>query len=193
VVADSYGLPAVFFFLPNQFWMHKNHDCVIQALRILKNRGSKLVVAVCGAQCDPRDPEHYPRLQRLVKSVGLEDNFRELGVIPHIHILALMSACTALINPSTFEGWSTTVEEAKALGTPLILSSLNVHREQGSDALFFDANSPENLSDVLESWVPVACKERLLMSVAATEMAAARMKRFADEFACVVELITKNK
>jgi glycosyltransferase involved in cell wall biosynthesis len=41
-----------------------------------------------------------------------------------------MRASTALINPSLFEGWSTTVEEAKSTGTPMILSDLGVHREQ---------------------------------------------------------------
>ena len=117
-VADDYGLPETFFFLPNQFWKHKNHECVIQALQLLKAKGCEVVVAVSGKQADPRDPEHFPKLQRLIESSGLEQNFRLLGMIPHEHIPALMRSCAALINPSTFEGWSTTVEEAKAMGTP---------------------------------------------------------------------------
>jgi glycosyltransferase involved in cell wall biosynthesis len=67
-----------------------------------------------------------------------------LGLIPHEYIPALIRSCAALINPSTFEGWSTTVEEAKSMGTPMILSSLRVHREQSEDALFFDAASPNS-------------------------------------------------
>jgi hypothetical protein len=47
-VADSYGLPETFFFLPNQFWKHKNHECVIQALQLLKAKGREVVVAVSG-------------------------------------------------------------------------------------------------------------------------------------------------
>ncbi len=41
-----------------------------------------------------------------------------------------MLCSTALINPSQFEGWSTTVEEAKSLGVKMLLSDLEVHKEQ---------------------------------------------------------------
>ena len=65
-VADEYGLPELFFFLPNQFWKHKNHECVIQALALLKTKGREVVVAASGKQADPRDPEHFPRLKLLI-------------------------------------------------------------------------------------------------------------------------------
>ena len=192
-VADDYGLPETFFFLPNQFWKHKNHECVIQALQLLKARGREVVVAVSGKQADPRDSDHFPRLQRLVESSCLAQNFRLLGLIPHEHISALMRSCAALINPSTFEGWSTTVEEAKAMGTPMILSSLRVHREQSEDALFFDATSPGQLAGILESFSPVGTEERLSMNVSAAQRASASMKIFADEFVGLMKLSANHK
>ena len=192
-VADGYGLPASFFFLPNQFWKHKNHECVIGALRILKARGREVVVAVSGKQFDPRDPEHFARLQLLIESSGMEQNFRLLGLIPHEHIPALMRSCAALINPSTFEGWSTTVEEAKAMGTPMILSSLRVHREQSEDALFFDATSPGQLASILERFLPAGTEERLSMNVSAAQRASTSMKMFADEFVGLLKLSANRK
>ena len=192
-VADSYGLPATFFFLPNQFWKHKNHECVIQALRILKERGREVVVAVTGKQADPRDPKHFPRLQQLIKSNGLEQNFRLLGLIPHAHIYALMQSCAALINPSTFEGWSTTVEEAKAMGTSMILSSLRVHREQREDALFFDADSPEQLSRILDGFLPAGYLERETKSSFAAQQAPIKMEKFAREFAALMTSSSEGK
>lgn len=192
-VANGYGLPETFFFLPNQFWKHKNHECVIAALQLLKGRGREVVVAVSGKQADPRDPEHFPRLQRLIESGGLAQNFRLLGLIPHAHVPALMRSCAALINPSTFEGWSTTVEEAKAMGTPMILSSLRVHREQSEDALFFDATSPGQLAGILESFSPVGTEERLSMNVSAAQRASVSMKIFADEFVGLMKLSANHK
>lgn len=53
------------------------------------------------------------------KASGVDSNFRHLGLIPYNDVFALNAACDALMNPSKFEGWSTPVEEAKALGTPL--------------------------------------------------------------------------
>ncbi len=192
-VADSYGLPATFFFLPNQFWKHKNHECVIQALRILKVRGREVVVAASGKQTDPRDPQHFPRLHKLIKSNGLEENFRLLGLIPHAHIPALMRSCAALINPSTFEGWSTTVEEAKAMGAPMILSSLRVYREQREDALFFDANSPEQLSCILDEFLPAGNLEREIKISFAAQQASIHMKKFATEFAALMASSAEDK
>lgn len=192
-VADSYGLPETFFFLPNQFWKHKNHECVIRALAILKARGREVVVAVSGKQADPRDPEHFPKLQQLIDSSGVGGNFRLLGLIPHAHIPALMRSCAALINPSTFEGWSTTVEEAKATGTPMILSSLRVHQEQSKDALFFDAWSSEQLADLLDKFTPTDPGNRLSFSEAASRLALERNKSFAEKFATLMVFCASHK
>ncbi|MEI7431605.1 MAG: glycosyltransferase family 1 protein [Betaproteobacteria bacterium] len=192
-VADSYGLPEVYFFLPNQFWKHKNHECVIQALNLLRVKGQDVVIAVSGKQSDPRDPEHFPKLQRLVELYDLEKNFRLLGLIPYEHIKSLMRACAALINPSTFEGWSTTVEEAKAMGTPMILSSLRVHQEQCQDATFFNAESPEKLADILSNFPLANFERRLSMSDAAIKKSSSGMKLFAEEFANLMELRVADK
>ena len=53
-----------------------------------------------------------------------------------------MRSSVAVINPSLVEGWSTSVEEAKSLRVPLVLSNIPVHREQAiRDAIFFDPHS----------------------------------------------------
>jgi glycosyltransferase involved in cell wall biosynthesis len=80
-----------------------------------------------------------------------------------------MLGCVALINPSNFEGWNTTVEEAKASDVPIILSNLDVHREQGSDrAFYFDPKSPEQLANILENYVaPNRLQEPALQALAA--------------------------
>lgn len=189
LIADGYGLPATFFFLPNQFWKHKNHECVIRALQLLRTRGSEVVVAVSGKQADPRDAGHFPRLEHLIHSGQLEQNFRLLGLIPHVHIPALMRTCAALINPSTFEGWSTTVEEAKAMGTPMILSSLRVHREQSEDAVFFNSDSPEELTDLLDDFSPASPQQRVAMSAVAALRASASTKMFARDFAELIDRV----
>jgi len=192
-VADQYGLPEAFFFLPNQFWKHKNHKCVIQALQIVKARGYDVVVAVSGKQLDPRDAAHFPDLQSLIRNFDLEHNFRLLGLIPHAHILALMRSCSALINPSTFEGWSTTVEEAKGLGTPMILSSLRVHKEQNSHAIFFDADSPEQLAEILIDFVPLSRTRRAAIEEAAYGQAADNMRLFARQFSELMQFSALQK
>ncbi len=149
-VVDKYRLPGNFFFLPNQFWRHKNHVVVLEALKLLRQRGRDVVVAASGHTGDFRHPEWFGHIQKLIRDYCLEENFRILGVIPYGDLICLMRAAQGVVNPSLSEGWSTPVEEAKSLGTPLILSSLAVHREQAADiARFFAPDAPEELADIL--------------------------------------------
>jgi glycosyltransferase involved in cell wall biosynthesis len=150
-VLAQYGLPGGYFYLPNQFWRHKNHQVVVDALVIAKQRGLDIVVAVSGSPDDSREPGYFGDLMKQVKSRGLEKNFRYLGMIPLDHVYALLRASIALINPSRFEGWSTTVEEAKSFGVPAILSDIDVHREQtGGTARYFGVDDPQALATHLD-------------------------------------------
>ena len=188
-IADEYGLPEHFFFLPNQYWKHKNHECVVQALYILKSIDKDVVIAVSGKQNDPRDEMYFPSLKNSVESLGLTNNFRMLGVIPYQHIAALMLSSSALLNPSKFEGWSTTVEEAKAIGVRMILSDLNVHKEQaGEFADFFNPNSPKELAERLLSFEPQSVEEKLVLQAQAAELSNVRVAEYARVFTDLVVL-----
>lgn len=187
-VVKKYELPEKFYYLPNQFWRHKNHAVVIKALAELKKRGQSLVVAVSGKQDDPYHPEHYATIEALIEAMAVEEEFRILGMIPHEDVIALMRTCSALINPSLCEGWSTTVEEAKSLGVPMLLSDLPVHREQvGRNARFFDPHAVEQLADLMEAYqgVPVSVRREAEISSAAA--AERRVRQFAQDFADTVE------
>lgn len=187
-VADSYGLPGKFFFMPNQFWRHKNHGLVLDALNILRQRGRQVVVAASGKQADPRAPGYFPAFHARLDQAGLSDSFRLLGMIPYPHLALLMRSCAALLNPSLFEGWSTTVEEARSMGTPMLLSDLDVHREQmGNDALYFERHSAQSLADALDAFVPLDEAQRMQRAATARTAAIQRLERFAAEFAELAE------
>jgi glycosyltransferase involved in cell wall biosynthesis len=189
----KYGLPENFFYLPNQFWRHKNHDCVIQALALAKQKGSNITVAVSGNPHDPRDPEHFQNLMKLSERLGVRNNFKVLGMIPYSDVQGLMQSCNALINPSCFEGWSTTVEEAKALGIKMLLSNLNVHQEQaGNRAEYFETDSPEELARLLSEYdsnPPRSFSNKQHEIVETSEL---QMARYANEFASMLKSVIKK-
>jgi glycosyltransferase involved in cell wall biosynthesis len=160
-IVAQYQLPEKYFYLPNQFYTHKNHQVVVDALAILAQRGFDVVVCASGSTEDRRERGYFDEVMARVRSRGLERRFRHLGMIPLSHVYALLRACTGLINPSRSEGWSTTVEEAKSFGVPMILSDLGVHREQaGGTASYFGTDDPATLADHIvrvaqESAVPL--------------------------------------
>ena len=130
-VLARYGIDRPYVFLPNQYWQHKNHRLVAEALRALRTGGgaAPLVVSTGKAE-DMRNPAYFGEFEALIRSAGLQADYRVLGVIPRQDMLVLLAHSMAVLNPSRFEGWSTTVEEAKALGKPLLVSDIAVHREQ---------------------------------------------------------------
>lgn len=142
-----YDFHEPYFLLPNQFWAHKNHRAVISALHILKSRNEPLLVLATGSSEDYRNPSFFPSLMKYAAECDVLDCFRVLGRIPFDHLAGLMQHAIAFINPSKFEGWSTSVEEAKSMGKPIVLSDIPVHREQSPErAFFFPANDPEALA-----------------------------------------------
>lgn len=188
-VAIRYGLPDQYFFMPNQFWKHKNHRLVVDALEILRDQGETVYVVATGRQMDPRDPTHVPNLLAVVKAKGLEGQFIAPGLLPHADVMSLMRSCKALLNPSLFEGWSTTVEEARAAGVPMLLSDLAVHKEQAGDsAMYFDRKSAANLANALASFPILSSADRENRSRAAATIATDRVNLFAQEF---VQLVTQ--
>jgi glycosyltransferase involved in cell wall biosynthesis len=193
-VAFRHGLPEQYFFMPNQFWKHKNHQLVVEALRMLRDQGETIHVVATGRQMDPRDPAHVPNLLAEVKARGLEGQFITPGLLPYEDLMPLMQASTALLNPSLFEGWSTTVEEARAAGVPMVLSNIRVHREQaGDEATFFDRYSAESLAQSLSGFTSLSIDKRRALRDAARFQANERVKRFAIEFVDLVRAAAAGK
>ena len=150
-------------------------------------------MAASGKQSDPRNPGYIESVQDKVMQLDAGEDFRFLGLIPYPHLSALLRASTALLNPSLFEGWSTTVEEARALGTPMILSDLNVHREQmGNKAIYFDRYSAQSLVDVLQKLRPIDEAQREVMTLEARIDSRQRMKQFGEDFVSLAENCMKS-
>lgn len=146
-VRSRYQLPARYFHLPNQFWSNKNHRCAIDALVLLKRAGINTTIACSGKPFDGRMPQYFDELMAYCRAQGVEDCFRVLGVVPHKDLQGLMAHSAGVINPSRFEGWSTTVEEAKTMGKRLLLSDIDVHKEQASSTgYFFNPDDPQALA-----------------------------------------------
>jgi glycosyltransferase involved in cell wall biosynthesis len=135
-----------YFISPNQFWAHKNHIVILKAVTLLKAEGFKLQVVFTGKEQDYRNPKYTMELKDYVAANKIENMVAFLGFIDRAEQLQLMNHAQAVIQPSLFEGWSTVVEDAKALNKTLILSDLEVHREQcGNAGNYF---SPENASEL---------------------------------------------
>lgn len=149
----KYDINGPFFYMPNQFWVHKNHKILFQAVEILKEKKIDLSLVCTGFMDDYRNKTHFDELKIFIKCNKLEKNIKLLGLVDYKEVFAFIKFSKAVINPSLFEGWSSTVEECKSIGKTMILSDLDVHKEQYPAAVFFDRHSAEHLADIMKKMV----------------------------------------
>ena len=105
-----------------------------------------------GMPIDDRDPSgrYLSNLLAKIAEYRLEARVKILGFVPGTDRDDLFRSCQALIQPSRFEGWNTSIEDAKAIGKPVIASNLVVHREQLKDPVgFFDCDDVERLAELM--------------------------------------------
>ncbi|MGE0395436.1 MAG: glycosyltransferase family 4 protein [Kofleriaceae bacterium] len=184
-LSARYDLPSRYLYLPNQFWTHKNHAIVVDALERVRARD--IVVVATGASGDFRNSDHFARLMDRARRAKVEQRFRVLGAVPFRDVIGLMTHAIGVINPSLFEGWSTTVEEARALGKRLILSSIDVHREQAPPrARYFDPHRADELAAAIEALWNESDEGDAEAARAATAALPVRTRSFADAYVQIV-------
>jgi glycosyltransferase involved in cell wall biosynthesis len=149
----DYGVNRPFFYLPNQFWSHKNHLTAFKAIKILKDNGLEPLLVTTGFMNDYRsNNQTFNILSNFIEENNLRDNILLLGLIPYHQVLSLFKAAKAVINPSFFEGWSSSVEESKSIGQTIILSNINVHVEQSpKKGIYFDPSDSVQLAGIMRN------------------------------------------
>jgi glycosyltransferase involved in cell wall biosynthesis len=151
---EKYCLPDKFFICCNQFWQHKNHgDLFLSIAKLLKSQPDAFFVFT-GHTHDHRMPAYFDDLLAEINKLSIRNNIAILGLIPKEDQLQLMRRSIGVIQPSLCEGWSTVVEDIRALAKPSILSNLPVHIEQNpAKSHFFDRNDPDSLFNAItKAW-----------------------------------------
>lgn len=162
-VRRRFGIPDDYLMVCNQFWAHKNHKAVINALATLKERGNAPFVVFTGSLAENRRCGVVDGVLQGISEAGLWDHCRVLGQLDRHDQIQLVRGARAVVQPSLFEGWSTVLEDCRTLGKRVIASDLKVHREQDLPAAtYFSPDSAEALADriadVLAEEIVAPCK-----------------------------------
>ncbi|MFS8050888.1 glycosyltransferase [Rhizobium sp. BR 314] len=190
-VLEFYGLPERFVYVANHFWKHKDHETAFKALKILKDRNVIVRLVCTGLQSDRRDPGYYDGLVQSLSEWGIADQVTILGLVPRDHQIELFRAASLVLQPSLFEGWSTVIEDAKALGRPILASDITVHREQlegREQCHLFRAADTKDMAERIEQILPVlAAGPCVEMERAAANRRNAARRASAHAFVAIAE------
>lgn len=147
---SKFNITKPYLFCANQFWIHKNHKFLFHAFSKAKQQGLDLQLVCSGKMKDFRNKDYADELDLLIDSLGIRNDVKLVGFISREEQLSLMSNSYAIVQPSLFEGWSTVVEDAKALNKFIFLSNLSVHIEQKPiNVCYFDPHNVDDLTSKL--------------------------------------------
>ncbi len=187
-ILRSYDLPDKFFYLPNQFWKHKNHGLVFEAVKRLGENGISTNLICTGQNNDYRYPGYFDDLSCMLSDYGLQDRVRYLGLIPRQDVFQLIRQCICLINPSLLEGWGFTVDEARSIGKRVLASDIPAHREQNPpSSIYFNPYDCDDLADkMLKIWNESVPGPDHRLEEAAIKETNVRIREYRDTFLSIV-------
>lgn len=145
-VQEKYHIDGEYIYYPAQFWPHKNHIYIIEAIAKLKLKGIFLSVIFSGS-----DKGNLDYVMSYAKKLNVADLVYYIGFAPAEDIYHLYKQSLALVMPSYFGPTNIPPLEAFLIGTPVIYSDLAGLRDQVADAaLLCDLKNSDNLVEHLE-------------------------------------------
>jgi glycosyltransferase involved in cell wall biosynthesis len=134
-VRTAYQLPDRYLFYPAQFWPHKNHARLVEAVGLIRRQHHMDVSLVfCGSHSGDIRENNYKTIMSLRSSLGVENEVRDLGYVPEEDMSVLYAEAIALVMPTFFGPTNIPVLEAWAFGCPVLTSDIRGIREQVGDA-----------------------------------------------------------
>jgi glycosyltransferase involved in cell wall biosynthesis len=151
-VRAKYLLPSRYFFYPAQFWPHKNHALILQAIKLIVDEtGDVVPVVFCGAYWTYTMALNFKELMAQAAQFGIADRVRYLGSVPDEDMAALYTLSAGLVMPTFFGPTNIPPLEAWHFGRPVITSDIRGLREQNGDAsLLVDPRSPRALAEAMK-------------------------------------------
>jgi glycosyltransferase involved in cell wall biosynthesis len=137
-----------YLFYPANFWKHKNHKKLVEAIHLLKiSKGIKVNLIFSG------DNKNYegPNINDLIKSLNLEDQIKTVGIVDEFTLYNLYKNTLGVVVPTLYEAGSFPLMESILLKVPVICSNVTSLPETvGNDKFIFDPNSSEDIAEKVE-------------------------------------------
>lgn len=147
-IKPKFDFPEKFFFYPAQFWPHKNHICILKALKLLNEKNDiQPIIFLTGS-----DKGNKEYIQQKIIEYKLEKQVFFTGFLSDEEIKYLYTHATAMIFASLMGPNNMPPIEATYLNCPVIISDLEGHKEQLKDtALYFNGYKPEELAEHMKN------------------------------------------
>lgn len=157
-VLEKYNLKADYFYYPAQFWAHKNHIRILQALLILRDEHAwKPNVVFSG-----KDYGNLAHILNFIENNKLNSQVSILGFVPSEDMRGLYENSMAVVMPTYFGPTNLPPLEAWTTGTPLIYSA-QLAEQAGNAALLIDPDIASDLANAMLLCMNIDIRRKLIV------------------------------
>jgi len=179
-----------FFIYPAQFWPHKNHVTLLQAIARLAGSGRTAPDLVfVGA-----DKGNLPHVKSMAAALQLEKKVHFGGFVSRGELKTLYQRAVGLVFPSLLGPNNLPPQEAAVLGCPMILSDLAGHREQlGEGALYAPALDAAAWSEAMDQLASQPQLGRLLIEKAKIAVRDNTVEAYVKKLGCLFSQMSARR
>ena len=131
-------------FYPASFWPHKNHDRLLNACRLVSNKGKNLKVVLTGGK-------NSSSLMQLVSKFGQGFEIDVIGEVSEDVLISHYRRANLVIVPSLFESISIPIEEALSFQCKVIASNVCGMVTQLDGRHLFDPYDIKSIASVIDA------------------------------------------
>lgn len=141
---EKHKIDDEYFFYPAQFWSHKNHIRILDALKLLRDEHNWKPTMVFSG----RDAGNLAHIKNIISNYKLISQVKILGFIPHEDMHVIYKNAIAVVMPTYFGPTNMPPLEAWSIGTPLIYSS-HLREQTGNAALLINPDDTIELAKAM--------------------------------------------
>jgi glycosyltransferase involved in cell wall biosynthesis len=143
-INKKYNIPHNYIFYPAQFWSHKNHINLLQAVKIINKKYQiQLPLVLTGS-----DKGNLEYVEKTIFDLGLSKQIYLLGFVPQSDLYAFYKNASLLAYVSLCGPENLPPLEAFAAKCPVLASNISGSEEQlGNAVLFCDPKSPDDIAE----------------------------------------------
>lgn len=145
------SVPEKFLICPANFWRHKNHERLVEAIQYIKvQKGITVNLVLTGDY----HFEHGMYIKNMISSLHLEDQIKILGIVDEITLYNLYKTTLGVVVPTLYEAGSFPLMESILMEIPVICShTTSLPETIGNAEFIFDPLSIEDMADkIIKLW-----------------------------------------
>jgi glycosyltransferase involved in cell wall biosynthesis len=152
--------PLKYFYYPAQFWAHKNHFNLLRGFKIFLERNPASGVRMVFSGSDKGNKAY---IKYVISELALDSHVTILNFISNEEVFSLYKNAIALTMGTFLGPTNMPLLEAQALGTAVICSDLEGHRELcGDGAIYVDPKNHVLWADSFEALLEADFRDDLI-------------------------------